>query len=189
MPMNKLSELKAAALAATPGPWVFVDDDWSDGDHANITSAERSDSSIIDIAQVNGGGTASDFDEPFRTEQQANTAFIASANPAVVLALLAELEEKDKRIADLEAGLLNSHHRLINTTQNCSEWERKAISNFEECATMSQRIEELQKRLATPVRLPEGLAQKIKVTGYYEALNEMMDCVRAAGFKCVGDEQ
>lgn len=156
---NKLSELKAAALAATPGPWVFVDDGWSDGDHANITSAERSDSSIIDIAQVNGGGTASYFDEPFRTEQQANTTFIASANPAVVLALLAELEEKDKRIADM--------------TTKRDTWFGK--------------VKDLEAKLATPVRLPEDLAQKIKVAGYYEALNEMMDCVRAAGFTVEGD--
>ncbi|SPZ52625.1 Uncharacterised protein [Serratia quinivorans] len=117
---NKLSELKVAALAATPGPWVFVDDDWSDGDHANITSAERSDSSIIDIAQVNGGGTASDFDEPFRTEQQANTAFIAAANPATVLTLLAKLEEANKRISELEAKLVTS----VRLPQKNIGWDR-----------------------------------------------------------------
>lgn len=101
-------------------------------------------------------------------------------------ALLAELEAKDKRIADLEAGLLNSHHRLINTTQNCSEWERKAISNFEECATMSQRIEELQKRLATPVQLQSPWADHLGNRWLLEGTTA--DAIRAAGFKCVGDE-
>lgn len=53
---------------------------------------------------------------------------------------------------------------------------------------MSEYAKSLEAKLSTPVQLPDGLAKKIKVTGYYEALNEMMDCVRAAGFKCVGDE-
>lgn len=110
-----------------------------------------------------------------------------------VSTLLAELEAKDKRIADLEAGLLNSHHRLINTTQNCSEWERKAISNFEECATMSQCIEELQKRLATPVRLPPlmdgelcgkyGAKYGAAANAHNNAITACSIAIRGAGFK------
>lgn len=103
--MDKFSELKAAAIAATPGPWILDDDSWSDGDHANISTEERYDSGIINIAQVDGGGSESGFDEPFSIEQQANARFIAAANPAVVLELLAELEAKDKRIAELEVKL------------------------------------------------------------------------------------
>lgn len=45
---------------------------------------------MVAIAKIEGGGTASGYDEPFSSEQQANTAFIAAANPAVVLELLAE---------------------------------------------------------------------------------------------------
>lgn len=101
--MNKFSELKAAAMAATPGPWGSVYDDWSDGDDALISSESRD--GMVAIAKIEGGGPDSGYDEPFGTEQQANTAFIAAANPAVVLELLAELAEleaKDKRIAELE---------------------------------------------------------------------------------------
>ncbi|EMG75274.1 ead/Ea22-like family protein, partial [Salmonella enterica] len=45
------------------------------------------------------------FDEDFQMEQQANAEFIAAANPATVLALLDELESKDRRNAELEAKL------------------------------------------------------------------------------------
>ncbi|HCP1766560.1 TPA: ead/Ea22-like family protein [Escherichia coli] len=44
--------------------------------------------------------------------------------------LRVELEGKDKLIAELG--------------KQCAEWERKALSNFEECAAMAERIEELQ---------------------------------------------
>ncbi len=91
---NKLSELKAAALAATSGPWELVYDDWSDGDDALISSESRD--GMVAIAKVEGGGEESGYDKPFSSEQQANAAFIAAANPVAILALLAELEAKDK---------------------------------------------------------------------------------------------
>ncbi len=103
--MDKFSELKAAAMAATPGPWILDDDSWSEGDNANVSTEERYDGRIVSIAQIEGGGSESGFDEPFSTEQQANARYITAANPAAVLALLAELEAKDKRIAELEAKL------------------------------------------------------------------------------------
>lgn len=100
--MDKFSELKAAAMAATPGPWILDNDSWSEGDNANVSTEERYDGRIVSIAQIEGGGSESGFDEPFSTEQQANARYITAANPAAVLALLAELEAKDKRIAELE---------------------------------------------------------------------------------------
>ncbi len=102
---NKLIELKASAMAATPGPWILDDDSWSEGDNANVSTEERYDGRIVSIAQIEGGGSESGFDEPFSAEQQANARYITAANPAVVIALLAELEAKDKRIAELEAKL------------------------------------------------------------------------------------
>ncbi|MGQ5775117.1 hypothetical protein ACUNIS_23590, partial [Serratia sp. IR-2025] len=112
-----------------------------------------------------------------------------AANPEVIAALLAELEAKDKRIAELErANTSQDDHinqqqdiidslekkngdfgkalgaaekRLVHIKAACDTWERKAISNFEECASMSQRIEELEKRLATPVRLPRHAPENL----------------------------
>ncbi|CAI2521432.1 ead/Ea22-like family protein [Serratia liquefaciens] len=99
--MNKLSELKAAAMAATPGPWTSLYDDWSDGDDALISCESRD--GMVAIAKIEGGGFESGYDEPFSSEQQANAAFIAAANPAAVLELLAERDADKKRITDLEA--------------------------------------------------------------------------------------
>ncbi|WP_164052523.1 ead/Ea22-like family protein [Serratia marcescens] len=58
--------------------------------------------------------------------------FIAAADPETILSLLAELETKDKRIAELEAQV--------------KVWESAATKHLE-------RAEEAEKRLATPVRL------------------------------------
>ncbi|HGT4832118.1 TPA: ead/Ea22-like family protein [Escherichia coli] len=46
--------------------------------------------------------------------------------------LRVEMEGKDKLIAELR--------------KQCAEWERKALSNFEECAAMAERIEEMSKQ-------------------------------------------
>ncbi|EOK6107400.1 ead/Ea22-like family protein [Escherichia coli] len=46
--------------------------------------------------------------------------------------LRVELEGKDKLIAELR--------------KQWAEWERKALSNFEECAAMAERIEEMSKQ-------------------------------------------
>jgi hypothetical protein len=177
--MDKFSKLKAVALAATLGPWELVYDDWSDGDDALISSESRD--GMVAIAKVEGGGEESGYDEPFSSEQQANAAFIAAANPAAVLALLAELEAKDKRIAELEA-IATEYAGKFQKAQDAAK--HLVIMND----SAQAEIVHLKELLATPVLLPNGIAQKIKVPGYYEAINEMMDCVRTAGFSMKGDE-
>ncbi|WP_337047074.1 hypothetical protein [Serratia liquefaciens] len=110
--------------------------------------------------------------------------------------------EQSKRIAELEADK-RQLNEIINTEANRADaaekqlvysryamatWERKAISNFEECAKMSQCIEELEKRLATPVRLPETY------WSFDDDQNPMFDAdkviaaIEGAGFKVEGDE-
>lgn len=64
----------------------------------------------------------------------------SAANPATVLALLDEMEAKDKRIAELEATERQNGY----LREQRDEWERKAISNFEDCSEMAARIEELE---------------------------------------------
>ncbi|WP_145517516.1 hypothetical protein [Yersinia mollaretii] len=91
--MNNLDELKKAALAATPGPWFGIDEDWSDG---NIQITCESRKGMIGIAKVEGGGADSGFIEPFKNEQQANAIFIALANPSALLDLIAQLEAVQK---------------------------------------------------------------------------------------------
>uniref|UniRef100_UPI003221D7C1 ead/Ea22-like family protein n=1 Tax=Clostridium perfringens TaxID=1502 RepID=UPI003221D7C1 len=86
--MDKFSELKAAAMAATPGPWAAVlNGVW-------VVSDGTADFMLTDIFG----------DSELSAEQdRANAAFIAAANPAVVLELLAERDADKKRIAELEA--------------------------------------------------------------------------------------
>lgn len=91
---NKLSELKAAAMAATPGPWRVVDQAcrWNIDDDNGVQVAITQQRTSI-------------FKDRIQKERTANADFIAAANPAVVLSLLAELEAKDKRITELEAKM------------------------------------------------------------------------------------
>lgn len=70
MMIEQMKALKAAALAATQDVWISVDEDWSDGDQAEITTENRIDGCVIAIAQVSGGGSESELDEPFRSEEQ-----------------------------------------------------------------------------------------------------------------------
>ena len=93
--------LRAKAEKATCGEWSLeYGKGRFDGDDALI---HREAAGYIPICRIEGAHPESGFDEDFQIEQQANAEFIAAANPATVLALLDELEAKDKRIADMEA--------------------------------------------------------------------------------------
>lgn len=97
-----LSDLRAKAEAATPGPWEFSPDDGSalDAD-AVVVLDEAGDEALIVTTWI----------------EAKDAEFIAAANPAVVLELLDRLEraeraiEEGKRIwqsgshASMEAGL------------------------------------------------------------------------------------
>lgn len=118
-------------------------------------------------------------DKSFSAERSAK---VAAWNEAKELCLRAEAAEQ--RIAELENEPTIKHMRavegaLMSATDRASEWERKAISNFDECAKMSQCIEELEKRLATPVRLPDtlaGIGEKLR-TQDNRITSEPMFCV------------
>ncbi|BEM57278.1 hypothetical protein SME22J_11390 [Serratia marcescens] len=174
--MDKFSELKAAAMAATPGPWGSVYDDWSDGDDALISSESRD--GMVAIAKIEGGGPDSGYDEPFGTEQQANTAFIAAANPAVVLALLAELEAKSQRITGLERHVKDIEATLIAAT--------------DEIADLTIERDEARAKLATPVRLPETYSPDPWMgpdpSGTWLEKEDVKKSIRTAGFTVERDE-
>lgn len=128
--MTKYERLRKAATKATCGSWSldYGDDFFYDGD-ALIC---REIVGYLPICRVEGAHPKSGFEEGFIKEQQHNAEFIAAANPITVLELLDELEAAEKRIAELG--------------KQCAEWERKALSNFEECAAMAERIEEMSKQ-------------------------------------------
>ncbi len=145
--MDKFSELKAAAMAATPGPWILDDDSWSEGDNANVSTEERYDGRIVSIAQIEGGGSESVFDEPFSAEQRANARYITAANPSAVLELLAERDADKKRIAELERANQSQDDHINQQQDRIESLEKKN-------AGLGRQLGDAEKRLATPVRLP-----------------------------------
>ncbi|ENA4200754.1 ead/Ea22-like family protein [Escherichia coli] len=99
-----------------------------------------------------------------------NAEFIAAFNPKVALALLDEINALEEtrindvcRIVELtkqlesaksklneqrehyEGVIADGGKRIAELEKQCAESERKASSNFEECAAMAERIEELEK--------------------------------------------
>lgn len=95
--------LRAKAEKATCGVWSleYGEERFDAGDaliHREVVG-------YLPICRIEGAHPESGFDEDFQMEQQANAEFIAAANPATVLALLDELESKDRRNAELEAKL------------------------------------------------------------------------------------
>lgn len=53
-----------------------------------------------------------------------------------------------EKFRESEAKLESAEKRIAELKKQCAEWERKALSNFEECAAMAERIEEMQTKSA-----------------------------------------
>ncbi|WP_143182249.1 ead/Ea22-like family protein [Serratia fonticola] len=85
--MSNYEALKAAALAATPGPWYVHDKPDIEGGNYGIDTSEKE---FLAEAVVWWGGPRSSI------WKEEDAVFIAQANPAVVLSLLAALEEKEQ---------------------------------------------------------------------------------------------
>ncbi|EOY9793015.1 ead/Ea22-like family protein [Escherichia coli] len=152
--------LREKAEKATCGEWSLeYGESRFDGDDALI---HREVAGYIPICRIEGAHPESGFDEDFQMEQQANAEFIAAASPATVLALLDERERNQQYIkrrdqenedialtvGKLRVELEGKDKLIAELRKQCAEWERKALSNFEECAAMAERIEELQTKSA-----------------------------------------
>lgn len=170
MLMNKLSELKAAAQAATPGPWS-----WKVDGIFYYLSPEGVNTPLERI--IDDGSAWGEYAETIEHDGP-DARFIAAANPATVLALLAELEAKD-------------HAHRVHAARLISER-----------GVLRERVTELEAKLATPVRLPPLMDGELfgKNSGIANAHNNAITAcsiaIRGAGFKseatslkCVGDKQ
>ncbi|EMB6842915.1 ead/Ea22-like family protein [Escherichia coli] len=88
--------LREKAEKATCGVWSleYGEERFDAGDaliHREVVG-------YLPICRIEGAHPESGFDEDFQMEQQANSEFIAAANPATVLALLDELERNQQYI-------------------------------------------------------------------------------------------
>lgn len=130
-----------------------------------------------------------------------NAEFIAAFNPKVALALLDEINALEEtrindvcRIAQLtkqlesaksklneqrehyEGVIADGGKRIAELEKQCAESERKALSNFEECAAMAERIEELEqantRQDANINHQQEGVTQSVtRYIYHYNAVN------------------
>ncbi len=98
--MSEVNKLKSAAIAATPGPWIVgAEDRMENGNLYGIYVSNPDDDGSED------GRILECFSNCLVTtdaDVRANAEFIAAANPAAVLELLAERDADKKRIAELE---------------------------------------------------------------------------------------
>ncbi|EPJ5084573.1 ead/Ea22-like family protein [Escherichia coli] len=130
-----------------------------------------------------------------------NAEFIVAFNPKVALALLDEINALEEtrindvcRIAELtkqlesaksklneqrehyEGVIADGGKRIAELEKQCAESERKALSNFEECAAMAERIEELEqantRQDANINHQQEGVTQSVtRYIYHYNAVN------------------
>lgn len=140
--------LREAAQLATQGEWVaFIST--GTGTYAVHTPGDKRCEDVIKWTGFDGQKNAEN-----------NARYIAAFNPEVVQALLDELERnlqyikrRDQENEDIALTVgklrveLEGKDKLIaELGKQCAEWERKALSNFEECAAMAERIEEMSKQ-------------------------------------------
>ncbi|EPY3965588.1 hypothetical protein ACXDGR_003527 [Klebsiella pneumoniae] len=89
---------------------------------------------------------------PHCNAEDAHIADLGSGEQPAVMAWNYQQARIDTLVEALEkAQRANGHLR-----EQSAEWERKAISNFEECAKLSQRVEELESRAVTVENLQES---------------------------------
>ncbi|EES1960953.1 TPA: ead/Ea22-like family protein [Escherichia coli] len=178
--------LREKAEKATCGVWSLeYGESRFDCDDALI---HREVAGYIPICRIEGAHPESGFDEDFQMEQQANAEFIAAANPATVLAMLYELETKDKRNAELEDLLeaeIKSWMQRYDSANNRREAAEKrvaeleareikpaegevlvVVSGFTGCgkSAIAGEIEIAMKAIGVPVQWTNGDAEK-RMTG------------------------
>ncbi|CUY18840.1 ead/Ea22-like family protein [Serratia marcescens] len=111
--------------------------------------------------------------------------FIAAADPETILALLAELEAKDERIAELERAN-QSQDDHINQQQDRIDSLEKTNGD------LGRSLGAAEKRLATPVRLPDS-RQCVSgdryqwSDGVHNYRQDTIATLRGQGFNCVED--
>lgn len=183
-------ELREAAEQATQDEWVAYILPGHNGIYPARTSEGRHCGYFIDWPGIDGQRNAG-----------ANARYIAAIPPKVALALLDEINALEEtrindvcRIAELtkqlesaksklneqrehyEGVIADGGKRIAELEKQCAESERKALSNFEECAAMAERIEKLEqantRQDANINHQQEGVTQSVtRYIYHYNAVN------------------
>jgi len=139
--MIDLDEIERLARAATPGKWsvretvingIGYGGHWVETDHE-------------DLIQITGSGGARSFthrvfDRQIHDDNEANAAYIAAANPATVLALVARLRAAEaalREIADQHIG--DCPASLSHITDE--EWARRCYGHLRKIALAALKPE------------------------------------------------
>lgn len=95
-----IADLEAAANAAGGAEWMLIDGEMRmDADNRYVTSKDRIDDNKVPFAEIHYGNPDAGMGEPFQGEQVAAGYFMALANPATILALLAERADLKLQLA------------------------------------------------------------------------------------------
>ncbi|MER1974545.1 ead/Ea22-like family protein [Pseudocitrobacter faecalis] len=173
--------MKAAALKATPGEWVYLPSNTS------IEYDYGSDDSQGSITYMDSG----DFTQK---QTELNGIFIALANPANVLALVEALEARDKQIAELRVSnrILCSDAMTKQDRITWLESYSKTTLEFREAALKENRHLKLEQEIAEK-RIAEleashsklretlaGIHNTIRTDGSYTPLAAILNAAKRA---------
>lgn len=176
---EQIQALKAAAEKATPGEWKA---EWYDDERGYVTwfidlERQRAAFFLSDSGpELNGYGEPTDFDK-------ADCNFIAAANPAAILSLLAERDADKALIAELQQDCENDPriHEIIDLKEQITETNNAlckllpsvqymdppdggCVTPLEQVVRMvadyRQQITEQEKRIAELREWNAGLAQE-----------------------------
>ncbi|MGR3180931.1 ead/Ea22-like family protein [Enterobacter cancerogenus] len=149
--------LREVAGKATPGPWLWI----NTGSFFSFLVSESNQDPHQCI--IDDGTAWGEYGETINPESH-DGVFIAAANPATVLALLDELEAKDKCIAeqveiiakqdkwikDVEATMISATDRAEVAENRVTELEAMLARLYTECDTGERRGNGSQSGVAMP---------------------------------------
>ncbi|ELZ0587292.1 hypothetical protein ABSL28_004469 [Yersinia enterocolitica] len=198
--MNNIEELKKVALAATPGPWEKCDSYGPNENGTCISAVERPDLMIASTTGYYG-----------RVGGIANTHFIALANPAVILDLIAQLEAAQKE-SDVYAKLASDVGDIITLLQN-NKWaehigktnvggllEYQITRLMNSIADINTKLlaaeaalSAANEKVSKPVVLPrmhvgfDGVSTNAGDSVRNKAISDCAEAIRTAGFTVEGE--
>jgi len=202
--VDKFRELKAAAMAATPGPWSYSRSGFNAIVQTSVT-LPRGGSSRVVLCKL--------FRSEWRSELKTahDAAFIAAANPAVVLELLADNEHLARELVArngenewLRKRAAELEHANKSQDDHINQQQDRIDSLEKTNAGLGRRLGDAEKRLATPVRLLDARTERDYeqtekwngpdpyCMGHLDGWNanrlEQAALLKKQGFKVEGDE-